>query len=502
MYKVGFDTEAYLKKQSELILERVNNMDKLYVEFGGKLLDDKHAARVLPGFAEDAKIKLLMTLKDKIEIIICVNAHDIEQNKVRNDYGTTYSQEVLRLIDEYRVRDILVNSVLLTRYNEERSAVTFMTNLQNRGISVYTHTDIQGYPTDTDYLFSENGFEKNTFIETTRSIVVVTAPGAGSGKLATCLNQLYHEHKSGVQASYAKFETFPVWNLPLKHPVNVAYEAATVDLLDTNVIDNYHYEAYNEYAVNYNRDVKMFPVIKKILREISGDKDIYQSPTDMGVNCVADGILDDEVVKEAANQEIIRRYFDTEINYKKGLVNDEVRERMRFILEESGLKVEDRCPVVPAREYSMEVKSRYDCEDTPSVIAMELPQGDIVTGRTTSLMDAAASATMNALKTLAGINDQIDVIAPSILEVIKNLNREKLNNRSATLSLNELLIALAISAVTNPTAKLAYEQLSHLVHTQAHSTAIMSAGNLNTLKSLGVNVTSDSVYTNTSLFYQ
>lgn len=502
MRKIGFDTEAYLKHQSEQILERVNEIDKLYVEFGGKLLDDKHAARVLPGFDEDAKIKLLMTLQEKTEIIICVNSQDIEQNKVRGDYGITYSQEVLRLIDEYHARGILVNSVLLTRYKEERAAKSFMTNLINRGISVHTHYDIQGYPTDVDYLFSENGFARNEYIETTRPIVVVTAPGAGSGKLATCLNQLYHEQTNGVEAGYAKFETFPVWDLPLKHPVNVAYEAATADLLDVNVIDDYHYEAYGEYAVNYNRDVKMFPVIKKILSQVSGDRVVYKSPTDMGVNCLSSGIVDDDVIKDAANQEIVRRALDTEIDFKKGTVNEEVRERMRLILEESNLSIEDRPTVVLAREYGLEVQERFGLKEAPSVIAMQLADDTMVTGRTSSLMDSAASSTLNALKALAGINDQIDVIAPSVLEVIKSLNIDKLDSKSPTLSLSELLIALAISAVTNPTAELAYDQLENLRHAQAHATSIISDENINTMKRLGIDVTCDSIYTSTNLFYQ
>lgn len=338
MKKVGFDSEKYLQEQSAYILERVQQYDKLYLEFGGKLIGDKHAKRVLPGFDEDAKIKLLNTLKENAEIIICVYAGDIERNKVREDYGITYDQDVLRLIDEYRAYGISVNSVLLTRYQGQPTAKVFMSKLERSGISVYTHSEIKGYPTNVDAVIGEEGFAKNPYIKTTKPIVVVTAPGPASGKLATCLNQMYHENKLGNKVGYAKFETFPVWNLPLKHPVNIAYEAATVDLKDVNMIDNYHYEAYGTVAINYNRDMETFPVIKRIIERITGKESVYRSPTDMGVNRLKSGITDDMVVQEAARQEIIRRSFSVENDYKKGLADEDSVRHMQVILEETDLK--------------------------------------------------------------------------------------------------------------------------------------------------------------------
>ncbi|MBG9982728.1 DUF1846 domain-containing protein [Aerococcaceae bacterium DSM 111020] len=491
----GFDNDIYLKEQSTHILERVQDKDKLYLEFGGKLIGDKHAKRVLPGFDEDAKLKLLTRIKDQAEVIICVYAGDIEQNKLRGDYGITYDQEVLRLIDEYRERDILVNSVLLTRYSEQNTnAKYFKNNLEQRGIKVYTHEAIKGYPLELDVLLSEDGFEKNSFIETNRQIVIVTGPGAGSGKLATCLSQLYHEHQRGMKASYAKFETFPVWNLPLKHPVNIAYEAATIDLNDSNVIDNYHYEAYGEVAVNYNRDVQMFPVVRRILQNITGEKSPYQSPTDMGVNCIKSGIIDDDIIQHAAQQEIIRRFFQVETDYKKGIATDLERSNMHLIMEESELKPEDRIPVLHARNYQAILQERYDKDDSQAVIALQLPNEQIVTGRQTELMDAPSAVIMNALKELAGINDQIDLLAPMILETIQQLKLDALGSKYPTLTLNELLIALAISAVTNPTAKLAYDQLENLQACQAHSTVILSNDNERNLKRLGIEITCDPIY--------
>ena len=491
----GFDSEIYLKEQSAKILARVAGKDKLYIEFGGKLIGDMHAKRVLPGFDEDAKLKLLTRIKDDAEIIICVYAGDIEQNKIRGDYGITYDQEVLRLIDEYRERDILVNSVLLTRYSDQNTnAKAFKINLEHRGIKVYTHEAIVGYPLEIDALLSEQGFEKNEFIETTRRIIIVTGPGAGSGKLATCLSQLYHEHKRGMNASYAKFETFPVWNLPLKHPVNVAYEAATVDLNDTNVIDNYHFEAYGEVTINYNRDIQMFPVVRRILQNITGEKSPYQSPTDMGVNCIKSGIIDEEVVEEAARQEIIRRYFQTETDYKKGTASEEERANMHLIMEESELKPEDRNAVNVAREYAKVVQKRLGDDTVQAVIAVELPNGKMITGRRTELMDASSAVIMNALKELAGINDRIDLLAPMILETIQSLKMDELGSKYPTLTLSEMLIALSISAVTNPTAKLAYDKLGELIGSQGHSTVIISTENEQLLKRLGIEMTGDPVY--------
>ena len=501
MKKVGFDTDKYLQEQSDYILKRVENMDKLYLEFGGKLIGDKHAKRVLPGFDEDAKMKLLATLKDKAEIIICVYAGDIENSKVRGDYGITYDRDVLRLIDEYRTYGIPVNSVLITRYHEEPTVKIFMSKLERNGIQVYTHRSIEGYPTNVEAIMSEDGFARNEFIETSKPVVIVTGPGAGSGKLATCLNQIYHEYSHGKEASYAKFETFPVWNLPLKHPINIAYEAATVDLKDVNMLDNYHYEAYGEVAVNYNRDMEMFPVIRRIIEKITGKEAIYQSPTDMGVNRLKSGITDDEVVIEAARQEIIRRLFNIETDYKVGVADDETLRRMQVILEESDLKKEDRVPVKPARDYAKEVQERLNSTNLQAVIAIELPDGQVVTGRTTTLMDASAAAVLNSLKTLANIADEIDLLAPMILETIQRLKTDELNSKVPTLSANELLIALAISAVTNPTASLAYSKIGELIDTQAHSTVILNQENEQTLKMLGIDITNDPVYPTENLYY-
>ncbi|WP_062109645.1 DUF1846 domain-containing protein [Bacillus niameyensis] len=501
MKKIGFDSEKYLQEQSSYILERVQHYDKLYLEFGGKLIGDKHAKRVLPGFDEDAKLKLLATLKDQAEIIICVYAKDIERNKVREDYGITYDQDVLRLIDEYRGYGISVNSVLITRYQEQPNAKVFMTKLERSGIKVFTHRAIEAYPTNVEAVIGEDGFARNPYIETTKPIVVVTAPGPASGKLATCLNQMYHEHERGNKIGYAKFETFPVWNLPLKHPVNIAYEAATVDLKDVNMIDNYHYEAYGEVAVNYNRDIETFPVIKRIIEKITGKESVYQSPTDMGVNRLKTGIIDDQVVREAAKQEIIRRSFAVENDYKKGLVDEETLRRMQVILEEIDLKKEDRVPVLPAREYAKTVQDKIGSTNPQAVIAIELLNGEIITGRTTALMDASAAAILNGLKSLANIADEIDLLAPMILQTIQRLKKDDLNSRVPTLSANELLIALAISAVTNPTAQLAYQQLPNLKATQAHSTVILNRENEQTLKKLGIDITNDPVYPTENLYY-
>lgn len=501
MKKIGFDLEKYLQEQSAYILERVEQYDKLYLEFGGKLIGDKHAKRVLPGFDEDAKIKLLDTLKDSAEIIICVYAGDIERNKVREDYGITYDQDVLRLIDEYRSRGISVNSVLVTRYQGQPTAKVFMTKLERSGINVYTHSEIKGYPTNVDAVIGEDGFAKNPYIKTTKSIVVVTAPGPSSGKLATCLNQMYHENKLGNKVGYAKFETFPVWNLPLKHPVNIAYEAATIDLKDVNMIDNYHYEAYGKVAINYNRDMETFPVIKRIIEKITGKESVYLSPTDMGVNRLKSGITDDMVVQEAAKQEIIRRSFVLENDYKKGLADEDSVSRMQVILEESNLKKEDRAPVLPARNYAKTIEESMESTNLPAVIAIELSNGEMITGRTTKLMDASAAAILNGLKKLANIADEIKLLSPMILETIQRLKTDDLNSRIPTLSANEVLIALAISAVTNPTSELAHKQLPNLRDTQAHSTVILNTENEQTLKKLGIDITNDPVYPTGNLYY-
>lgn len=502
MKKIGFDSKKYIEEQSRYIKERVSNYDKLYLEFGGKLIGDKHAKRVLPGFDEDAKIKLLQTLKENAEIVICVYAGDIERNKVRGDYGITYDMEVFRLIDEFRAYGLAVNSVVITRYHGQQSTRLFINKLEKRDIKVYTHQEIEGYPSDVELIVSEEGFGRNAYVETTKPIVVVTAPGGGSGKLATCLNQLYHEHRLGRTAGYSKFETFPVWNVPLKHPLNMAYEAATVDLKDVNMIDNFHFETYGRVAVNYNRDIETFPVIKRIIERITGKESVYQSPTDMGVNRVGFGIIDDEVVREASRQEIIRRYFATECDYKKGLVGEDIVSRMKILMEEADLKKEDRAPVRRAREYAEELRQRNEkTSDVQAAIAFELNDGRIITGRTSSLMDSSSAALLNSIKELANVSDDIHLLSPMILETIQNMKKDVLHSRVPTLNANEILMALAISAVTNPTAQVCYNKLSELEGVQAHSTVMLKKDDEQTLRKLGIDVTSDPVYPSENLYY-
>ncbi|MGX4685496.1 DUF1846 domain-containing protein [Vagococcus sp. JNUCC 83] len=503
MKKLGFDSQKYIEEQSKFILERVNNYDKLYLEFGGKLIGDKHAKRVLPGFDEDSKIKILQKLKDKAEVIICVYAGDIERNKIRGDYNITYDMDILKSIDEFNEYGLSVNSVLITRYSGQPSTKIFINKLEKRNIKVYTHEAIEGYPYNIDQIVSDEGFGKNPYIPTTKPIVVVTAPGAGSGKLATSLSQIYHENRLGRVAGYSKFETFPVWNIPLKHPLNIAYEAATVDLKDVNMIDSFHYEAYGEVAVNYNRDIETFPVIKRIIERITNQESVFKSPTDMGVNRVGFGIIDDEVVKEASKEEIIRRCFDTECFYKRGMVDEDVVNRIQLIMEEMELKKEDRLPVLPAREYVENLKklSTEEVVNPISVMAFELPTGEIVTGRTSDLMDASAAAILNSIKRLANISDDILLLSPVILETIQKMKVEELGNKMTALNANEVLIALSISAVTNPTAQLAYEQLANLEGVEAHSTVMLNKDDEQVLKKLGMNVTSDPVFSSENLFY-
>ncbi len=499
--KTGFDPQKYIEEQSKYILERVNNYDKLYLEFGGKLIGDKHAKRVLPGFDEDAKIKLLQKLKDQAEIIICVYAGDIERNKIRGDFGITYDMDVLRLIDDFRSYGLQVNSVVITRYNKQPATTVFINKLENRNIMVYKHSAIPGYPADVDTIVSEQGYGINPYIETTKPIVVVTAPGPNSGKLATCLNQLYHEYQLGHSAGYSKFETFPIWNLPLKHPVNIAYEAATIDLKDVNMIDNFHFERYKTVTVNYNRDLEMFPVIKRIIEKITGKESIYQSPTDMGVNRAGFGITDDVIVSEASRQEIIRRYFNTVCDYKKGLLDEESLNRMKVIMEEVQLKQEDRACVLPARAYAAKLREQCGENEPTPVIAFELNDGKIITGKSSSTMDCSSAAILNAIKYLAGISDDIYLLSPLILNTIKDLKEKDLNSKITHLNANEILIALSICAVTNPTAQLAYEKLSQLKGVQAHCTAMLNKNDEQILRKLGIDVTSDPVYPSENLYY-
>lgn len=500
--KTGFDPQKYIDEQSKFILERVNQYDKLYLEFGGKLMADKHAKRVLPGFDEDAKIKLLQKLKDQVEIVICVYAGDIERNKIRGDFGITYDMEVLRLLDDFRSYGLEVNSVVITRYSKQPATNVFINKLERRNIKVYKHVAIPGYPADVDTIVNEKGYGINPYITTTKPIVVVTAPGPNSGKLATCLNQLYHEYKLGNVAGYSKFETFPVWNVPLKHPLNIAYEAATIDLKDVNMIDNFHFERYNQVTVNYNRDLEMFPVVKRIIEKITGKESIFLSPTDMGVNRVGFGIIDDDVVAEASKQEIIRRYFTTACDFKKGLLDEESLNRMKVIMEEVQLKQEDRHCVIPAREYAAKHKENSSNDnELVSVIAFELTDGKIITGRSSSTMDCSSAAILNAIKYLAGIADEIYLLSPLILNTIRDLKQKDLNSKITFLNANEILIALAICAVTNPTAQLAYEKLNLLQGVQAHCTSMLNKNDEQILKKLGIDVTCDPVYPSENLYY-
>lgn len=501
--KKGFDSEKYLEEQSKFILERVNDYDKLYLEFGGKLMLDLHAKRVLPGFDENAKIKLLHKLRENVEVIICVYAGDIERNKIRGDFGITYDMDVMKMIDDLRSYELDVNSVVITRYADQPSATVFMNKLERRGIKVYTHRATKGYPLDVDTIVSDEGYGKNPYIETSKPIVVMTAPGPGSGKLATCLSQLYHENKLGRAAGYSKFETFPVWNMPLKHPLNIAYEAATVDLKDVNMIDSFHFDAYNTVTVNYNRDIETFPVLKRIIEKITGKESVFKSPTDMGVNRVGYGIIDDEVVKEASRQEIIRRYYKTGCEYKKGYVDLETFQHAQRIMEEINLKGEDRKVVAPAREKAMTMRATDAPENEPlkPAMAMELRDGTIITGKSTDILNPSAAVILNAVKHLAKISDEIHLISPVILEPIINLKSKTLGNRNISLDCEEILIALSICAATNPMAQVAMTKLHELRGCQAHSTTILSVTDDQTLQKLGVDVTADPEYASESLFY-
>lgn len=499
--KVGFDIKKYLEEQSKYILERVNHYDKLYLEFGGKLMFDMHAKRVLPGFDENAKIKLLHKLKDKLEVVICVFSGDIERNKMRGDFGITYDMDLLRLIDDLREHELDVNSVVITRYNDQPAVTVFINKLERRGIRVYTHRATPGYPFDVDTIVSEEGYGKNPYIETTKPIVVVTAPGPGSGKLATCLSQMYHEHMRGVAVGYSKFETFPVWNLPLKHPVNIAYEAATVDLKDVNMIDSFHLDAYQQVAINYNRDIETFPVLKRIIEKITGSESVFKSPTDMGVNRVGYGIIDDEVIRQASIQEIIRRFFKTGVEYKKGYVDYETHQRSMLIMEELNLKQEDRAVVMPARRYAQSLKEQQNTNEIVSAVTIELEDGTIVYGKNSKIMNAPAGAVLNAIKHLANMSEEIHLLSPVILEPIIKLKTNILGSKAYTLNAEEILIALSVSAATNPMAQRALDMLPELKGLQAHGTTIFSSSDDQIFRSLGLDVTTDAVFQSESLYY-
>jgi uncharacterized protein (UPF0371 family) len=501
MTQHGFDNNKYLEQQTAAILERVNQFpDKLYLEFGGKLFYDYHAARVLPGFDPNVKIKLLKKLKDKADIILCVYAGDIERKKIRADFGITYDMEVLKLIDDLRECELDVVGVVITRYDGQPATKQFKNKLERRGIRTYTHRYTRGYPTDVNLIVSDEGFGANEYIETHNKLVIVTAPGPGSGKLATCLSQLYHDYKKGLNSGYAKFETFPIWNLPLKHPVNIAYESATADIRDFNMIDPFHLDVYGETAVNYNRDVEIFPVLKRILEKIAGQESIYKSPTDMGVNKAGFGIVDDEKVQEAAKQEVIRRYLWYKVEYAKGLVEKDTVHRSQLLMENLSLTPEDRKVVRPAREVVQKrKKSSCTCE-TLCGAAIELKDGTIVTGKNSSLMDSASSLVLNAIKTVSGIPDNIHLLSPNIIESIQKLKGNVLKDKNVTLNLQETLIALSISATTNPTADLALSNLKELSGCEVHFTHIQSPTDERLLKKLGLHVTCDPEFPSKNLF--
>ena len=490
--KIGFDNNQYLETQSQHIRDRIDKFGgKLYLEFGGKLFDDYHASRVLPGFKPDSKLQMLMQLKDEAEIVIVINADDIEKNKVSGDLGITYDLDVFRLIDMFRSRGLCVNSVVLTRFAEQPTAVKFEKHLIGNGINVYHHYSIPNYPTDVDLIVSDEGYGKNDFVETSRKLVVITAPGPGSGKMAVCLSQLYHEHKHGVKAGYAKFETFPIWNLPLKHPVNVAYEAATADLNDVNMIDPFHLEAYGKTTVNYNRDIEIFPVLNTMFEQILGESP-YKSPTDMGVNMAGNCIIDDEAVCAAANQEIIRRYYAALCNHTKGVGAVDEAYKIGLLMKQNKLTTNDRKVVAIALD-------KAEATGAPAA-AIELADGRILTGKTTNLLGACAAMLLNALKSLTKIPKEVDIIDAAVIEPIQKLKVENFGSNNPRLHTDEILIALSMSAVTNPTAKLAMAQLPKLRDTEAHATVILSETDTRTLKKLGIRLTTEPAYETDRLY--
>ena len=494
MMKIGFDNDRYLKMQSEHIRERIQKFGgKLYLEFGGKLFDDYHASRVLPGFQPDSKVRMLLQMKDEAEIVIAINAGDIEKNKVRGDLGITYDLDVLRLIDAFRGIGLFVGSVVITRYTDQPAVVAFEKRLESLGMTVYRNYTIAGYPSNIPLIVSDDGYGKNQFIETSRRLVVVTAPGPGSGKMAVCLSQLYHEHKRGNRAGYAKFETFPIWNLPLKHPVNLAYEAATADLDDVNMIDPFHLEAYGETTVNYNRDVEIFPVLSAIFERIYGECP-YKSPTDMGVNMAGYCIVDDEAVSAAARQEIIRRYYAAQCENRKGLAPDEPIYKIELLMKQAGVTLADRPAVSAALEKAL-------LTEEPAA-ALELPDGTLVTGKTSRLLGACSSALLNTLKIFGGIDDSIHLLSPEVLEPIQQLKTDYLGNHNPRLHVDEILLALSVCAVTDENAKRALDQLPKLQNCQLHSSVILSQVDDKTLKNLGIMVTCEPNYQTKKLYHR
>jgi len=500
--KVGFDNEKYIKEQTEEILKRVERFDnKLYLEFGGKLLFDYHAVRVLPGYDPNVKMRLLKGLKDKADILLCIYAGDIERKKIRADFGITYDSDALKLIDDIREWGVNVLGVVITRFENQPAAMLFKNKLERRNIKVYTHRYTKGYPTDVDLIVSDEGYGANDYIETEKPLVIVTGPGPGSGKLATCLSQLYHDYRREMKSGYAKFETFPIWNIPLKHPVNVAYEAATADIKDFNLIDPFHLESYDEKSVNYNRDVEAFPVLRRILEKITGGESCYRSPTDMGVNRCGFAIVDDEVTREAAKQEIIRRYFRYRCEYAMGFADKDTVQRVELFIRNFNLEPEYRRVVQPARQAAAEAQEREKGnEGIYCGAAIEMENGTIVTGNNSPLMHAASSLVLHAIKYLAGIPPQIKLLPSYITDSIRHLKTEMLHEKTVSMDLEETLIALSVSATTNSAAQLAMEKLKDLQGCEVHMTHIPTPGDEAGLRRLGVNLTSDPNFPTKNLF--
>ena len=499
MLKIGFDNEAYLEEQTNEILARVDNArGRLYLEFGGKLMFDHHAARVLPGYDPNVKIRLLEKLRDRAEIILCIFAGDIEKRKIRGDFGITYDTDALMLIDGFRARGIQIKGVVITRFEEQPSAISFENRLKRRNVNVFRHYYTRGYPTDVDLIVSEEGYGRNDYIECSKPLVVVTGPGPGSGKLATCLSQLYHDFKRGIHAGYAKFETFPIWNIPLKHPANAAYEAATADLRDVNLVDPFHLEAYGTTAINYNRDVEAFPLLNRILGKITGDKSPYASPTDMGVNRVGFGITDDHVIRRAAEQEIVRRYFRYSCEYVLGLSDRETVQKVELLMDDYGLTPESRIVVEPARRNISQIENEITM-DHAAAAALMLPDGTVVTGRSSELMHASAAVVLNAVKKLAKIDDSVHLLSPATIESIRCL-KNSINSYPLRLDLEEVLVALSVNAAVFKPASDGMAKLTELRNCEAHLTHIPSPGDESGLRSLGIYVTCDPLFGSRRLY--
>ena len=493
--KLGFDHDKYTRMQSERIMQRIDEFGgKLYLELGGKLFDDFHASRVLPGFQPDSKVRMLLKMKDKEEILIAVNANDIETSKVRGDLGITYDLDTLRLIDAFRGIGLYVGSVVLTRWAGQPAAVAFEQRLNSLGIKTYRHYPIEGYPTNIEHIVSDDGFGRNDYVETTRPLVLVTAPGPGSGKMATCLSQLYQENRRGIKAGYAKFETFPIWNLPLKHPVNVAYEAATADLSDVNMIDPFHLEAYGQTTVNYNRDIEIFPVLNALFEHVWG-KSPYKSPTDMGVNMAGYCITDDEACRDAAQKEIVRRYYTARCSFLQGHAAKEEAEKILLLMKQLNLNEDELRPVMAA------ARSKAEATGHPA-LAIELPNGEIVTGKTTDLLGPSAAVILNALKKLARIPKKAHLISPEVIEPVQDLKCKYLGNHNPRLHSDEVLVALSVSAATNYNAARALSKLPKLKNCEAHSTVILPAVDDNTFRRLGVTLTCDPGYQSHKLYHK